>query len=124
MGLRGLLSGAGPRREVERRRLEAAKVVPIRLEEPLRPLHVEPRYSEVFLIVLSRGELVGRVRLPALSEIPVEVQRAAIASELGYALLKQEVREAVEAFAAPAPDTLASQPTVSVVIATRNRSEQ
>ena len=50
-------------------RVGPVKVVPISLDEPLHPVRVEDRYTEVLLVVVSGGFVVGEVRLPALSVV-------------------------------------------------------
>lgn len=112
-----------------RERLRAAKVVPVRLDEPLQPIRVDPRYAEIFVIVISRGRVVGRVRLPALSEIPIDVLRAAIAAELGQTLCRDAVRELVDETTPPPVGAIGaevsrSRPSVSVVVCTRDRPDQ
>jgi glycosyltransferase involved in cell wall biosynthesis len=109
-----------------RTRLEAAKVVRVSLDEPLRPLEVESRYREVLLVVSSRGELLGRVWLPALSVVPVDLQQAAIAAELGSQLWQQELRQTLERLPLDGvedPRPVRRALGVSVVVCTHDRPD-
>jgi GT2 family glycosyltransferase len=106
--------------------LDATKIFRLALEEPLRPLEVEPRYCDVLLVVSWRGGVIGEIRLPALSVIPVDVIASTIAVAVGERIWRREIedsllaatREAVADEASPA-----RVPTASVVVCTRDRAD-
>ncbi len=107
-----------------RRRIQTAKVQRIDLDVALQPIEVEPRFDEVLLVVLSRGRAIGQVTLPALSVIPVDLQRAMIGRELGEALWRQELEHRfLEAVGAEEDPERRPQLSVSVIVCTRDRPE-
>jgi cellulose synthase/poly-beta-1,6-N-acetylglucosamine synthase-like glycosyltransferase len=110
-----------------RRRRLAAKVVHIRLDEPLTPIEVEDRYGEVRLIVRGADRILGHVTLPAARVLPAEIQRSAIAAKLGEAIWREEFRDAFLDAAGqrrPKPVGSAGRLRISVVVCTRDRPEQ
>jgi glycosyltransferase involved in cell wall biosynthesis len=108
------------------RALGPIKVVPVSVDEPLRPIEVEERYTGVLLVVMSGGSVVGEIRLPALTLLPVDLLRRLIAQRCGDRMWRQHLTEQFLAAARPAV-TVAEDgggPTVSVVVCTRDRTDQ
>lgn len=105
------------------RELPIVKVLRVDLDEPLEALEVHERYAEVLLVCFRRGRIIGEVRLPALSRIPADLQRAAIGRQLGDALFREELASrflhAVGASAGPGVSA-----SVSVVVCTRERAAE
>jgi GT2 family glycosyltransferase len=99
------------------------KVFVVSVDEPLRPLVVGPGYFKALLVVRKGPAVLGHVSLPALEVLPVDVQRAAIAEQLGERLWRLEAETVLRrALGLETPRT-APQPTVSVVVCTRDRPE-
>src|SRR5437764_1489278 len=106
-------------------RIQAAKVVRLRAEDPLRPIEVEPRYDHVLLIVSAGDEIAGEVLVPAQAALSAREQRTAIEKELGERLARRAVAAAVtRATAAAEPAASAETPRASVVICTRDRPDE
>src|SRR5262245_66266109 len=84
------------RAEILRKRLETAKVVELSVGEPVRPIHVEPRYRDVRLIVRDGTTVVGELVLPALAVLTPRMQIEAVARELGEALWPPRLVKLVE----------------------------
>jgi Glycosyl transferase family 2 len=101
----------------------SAKVVRVHLDEGLRPLEVEPRYQHALLVVLSRDGFLGQALVPAEPVLTVERQWEAITRELEDRLWVRQVRDtfirAVGGLGDERPDR--SDPTVSVIVCTRDR---
>ena len=102
----------------------------VSIDEPLQPLVVEPRYREVRLVVSAQGAVIGEVTLPALAVIPPDLQRAAIARELADVLWRRWLERAFERATHGATvhnrdtERSAPPPSVSVIVATRNRPDR
>ena len=107
------------------RTLGPTKVVQVLLDKPLRAVHVEERYTAVLLVVISRGAVVGELQLPALSVLTPDLLRRLVSHRCGEALWRQELERTFLA-AARGPESLNDQtaPSVSVVVCTRNRTDQ
>lgn len=104
------------------RRIPTAKVFRVDLDEPLRPLEVEGTHEQVLLVVVARGRLIGQLSLPALSVVPVDVQRAAIVGRLGEELWRAEL-ERLFRDAVGVSSHGYVQPSISVVVCTRDRPD-
>ena len=105
-----------------RTRFQTAKVFHISLDEPLLPLEVEHAYREVLLVVTKNGHAIGQLILPALERITVDMQRRAIAAQLGSALWRRHIEAtATRAFGPHHRPT--GSPTVTVVVCTRDRTD-
>jgi GT2 family glycosyltransferase len=102
---------------------EPIKVVHVSLDEPLAPLPVEERYGEVLLFVERAGRMLGRVSLPALPVVPPEIQRDAIARELGEQVWQDDFRQALARACGATRRTGLPEPTVSVIVCTRDRPD-
>jgi GT2 family glycosyltransferase len=102
---------------------EPIKVVHVSLDEPLAALPVEERYGQVLLVVERAGRMLGRVSLPALPVVPAEVQRDAITQELGERVWEDGFREALARACGATRRTGLPEPTVSVVVCTRDRPD-
>ena len=106
--------------------LDATKIFRLALEDPLPPLEVEPRYCDVLLVVSWRGGVIGEIRLPAMSVIPVDVVASTIAVAVGERIWRREIEDSL---LAAAQGTVAHEaspgraPTVSVVVCTRDRAD-
>lgn len=98
------------------------KVVRVDLELPLRPLEIEERYASALLVVAWHGRVVGQVSVPAVSPLPADVQRAAIVRRLADAIWRAELERAFHA-AVGANVRSRDQPSVSVVVCTRDRPD-
>lgn len=107
---------------MSRTRLQTAKVFHVALDEPLRPLAVEPHYREALIVLTRHGQVLGRVYIPALETIQVDILAAAIVESVGDRLWQREYLETVlEASGRVPPE--ATDRTVSVVVCTKDRSE-
>jgi GT2 family glycosyltransferase len=108
--------------------VENAKVVRISLDEPLRPVPVEDRYTHVLLIVRSAGEVVGEVLLASTSgQLSVARQQDALRGELAERLSARRLAHAFDrATRGPALDAAPTpaDPSVSVVVCTHDRADQ
>ena len=99
------------------------KVFVLSVDDPLRPLVVGPGYHRALLVVRKGPTVLGHVLLPALEVIAVDVQRAAIAEQLGERLWSLEAETVLRhAFGLDAPAS-SHEPSVSVVVCTRDRPE-
>ena len=105
-------------------RSEATKIFRISLDEPLATLEVEERYRQVLLIVTLAGSVVGQVWLPRLSVIPPDLLGRLIASELGERVWRLGLQKTILGAGCGPEERGATQPTVSVVVCTRDRTEQ
>jgi glycosyltransferase involved in cell wall biosynthesis len=100
-------------------------VVAVSLDQPLRAIHVEEKYTTVLLVVISRGTVIGEIQLPGLSVLPPDLLRRVIARNCGHALWRQQLEGTFLAAAAGAtPAAVRPAPTVSVVVCTRDRTDQ
>ena len=105
-------------------RSEATKVVRVSLDAPLETIHVEERYRQLLLIVMRQGSVVDQVWLPALSVMSKHALAEAIASHAGDRLWRLELRDRILlGCRGPDPGSVA-QPSVTVVICTRDRADQ
>ncbi len=101
---------------------QTAKVFHVSLDQPLRELQVEDRYREALLILTRRGQVMGRVTVPGLRVIPVDVLASLIVEGVGERLWWRNYCDTVlEASTSRASRSL--DPTVSVVVCTRNRPD-
>ncbi len=100
----------------------AAKVVRVQLDEPLEPVSVEARYRQVLLIVQVGEQVVGQVWIAARRVVSPALQWQAIAQQLGPVIWRARVREAL---GRPGTDPGGrAEPRISVIVCTRNRTEQ
>jgi GT2 family glycosyltransferase len=99
------------------------KVFVVSIDEPLQALRVGPGYFKVVLIVRSGRTVVGQVVLPAMDVVPVDVQRAAIAEHLGATLWRREARSLLERACGVDDRPRSPDPSVSVVVCTRDRPD-
>jgi GT2 family glycosyltransferase len=99
------------------------KVFVVSIDEPLQALNVGPGYFKVVLIVRSGRTVIGQIALPAMEVVPVDVQRAAIAEHLGERLWRREVRSVLERACGVDDRPKSPDPSVSVVVCTRDRPE-
>jgi glycosyltransferase involved in cell wall biosynthesis len=109
------------------RHLGPIKVVPISLDEPLEPLHVEERYTEVLLVAIAGGAVVGQIQLPAVSVLSPEMLADVIGRACGDALWRQRFAATFLAAARGAErdgGESREAATVSVVVCTRDRADQ
>ena len=101
-----------------------AKVFVVSLDEPLRPLEVGPGYFKVVLLVRAGRAVLGHVSLPALELLTVAMQRAAIAEQLAGPIWRRDVARVLRgALGIDGPRAAAAQPTVSVIVCTRDRPD-
>jgi glycosyltransferase involved in cell wall biosynthesis len=106
-------------------RLGPVKVVPISLDAPLPAVRVEEQYAEVLLIVISDGVVVGEIRVPALSVFSPDLLRRVIARGCGDRLWRRHMAEMfLDAARGVETRAAAEEPTVSVVVCTRDRPDQ
>jgi GT2 family glycosyltransferase len=112
-----------PRAEVGRVSA-ATKIFHISLDEPLQALAVEDRYREVLLIVTAGHSVVGQIWLPALGTIPIDLLAQVLSSRLGGLIWRRELAETVRrAGRGPETETV-EQPSIAVVVCTRDRTDQ
>jgi GT2 family glycosyltransferase len=100
-----------------------AKVFELSVDEPLRPLAVGPGYFKVVLVVRSGRTVLGQISLPALEVVPVDVQRAAIAERLSATLWRREALAALRRACGVEEAEARPEPSVSVVVCTRDRPD-
>jgi GT2 family glycosyltransferase len=99
------------------------KVFVVSVDERLRPLAVGPGYLRVLLVVRKGATVLGHVSLPALEVLPVDVQRAAIAEQLGERLWRLEAETVLRrALGLVAPAATPAR-SVSVIVCTRDRPD-
>jgi GT2 family glycosyltransferase len=106
--------------------LDATKIFRLALEEPLEALEVESRYCDVLLVVTHRGSVIGEVRLPSLPVIPADLVASTIANALGDRVWHKELEEAFLRAAEGVQrdgQALLPEPSVSVVVCTRDRPD-
>lgn len=99
------------------------KVFVVAIDEPLEPLTVGPGFFKVILIVRSGRTVLGQISLPAVEVVPVEVQRSAIAEHLGHTVWRREARTVLRRACGVDELSAASEPSVSVVVCTRDRPQ-
>jgi glycosyltransferase involved in cell wall biosynthesis len=101
------------------------KVVPISLAAPLQEVRVEERYTDVLLVVISERFVVGEIQLPALSVLSPDLLRRVIARACGDRLWRRHMGKMfLEAARGAEVAPAVADPTVSVVVCTRNRPDQ
>jgi len=108
------------------RTLGPIKVVAVSTDEPLRPIHVDDRYTGVLLVVMAGGSVVDEIRIPALTVLSPDLQRRLIAQRCGDRLWRKHLSATFLEAARPADPALegAGAPTVSVIVCTRDRPDQ
>src|SRR2546428_3102628 len=107
-----------------RQTFEATKIFHLSLDEPLPSLEVESRYREVLLILMTGGQIVGEIYLPALDVVPAELVREVVATQVGEELWQRRLAEsAVRAATGSLPGASGGAPSASVVVCTRNRPD-
>lgn len=97
-------------------------MVRVDLNEPLESLEVEPRYGQVLLIVAVGGRIVGQTWIQAQRTLSPAAQWQAISADLGPAVWRARVREALAS--CETPQTGHTPPRVSVIVCTRDRPDQ
>lgn len=107
---------------------QSAKVVRVSLDEPLTPIPVEDRYREVLMVVSTGGSVLGHVYVSVLRSIrggavPVDLQRSAIANQLGGVIWRQRLRGSFRGPARSGDEPVAPV-SVAAVVCTRNRVDQ
>ena len=104
----------------------SAKVIRISLDDPLEPVVVEERYTGVLIVVMSRGSIIAEIRLPAIGILSKEFLRRLIAHRCGEALWRQHLASTfLDATRGPSGSIeRGAAPTVSVIVCTRDRSDQ
>ncbi len=106
---------------------QTAKVFEVSVDGPLRDLEVDPdRYRETLLVVRRRGAVIGEIWLPFTGVVTAELQRAAISHELGEGLWRLGLAEIFE-WAARGETGIRQAgrtPAVSVIVCTRDRTDQ
>lgn len=102
-----------------------ATVARVSLDDPLRPVELAAGHEQALIVATAGGSVVGEVMVRGPSPISPEVQRDALAREIGERLwlrsLTQLLRDSVAANGnarLPAPT-----PSVSVVVCTRHRPD-
>src|SRR5436190_13959417 len=82
----------GVRPEGRRRQAsESAKVVRVSLDEPLRTIEVEHRYTSVYLVVVSEGAVIAEIALPATDALTPEHQKTAITRSCGETMWRRHL---------------------------------
>lgn len=105
----------------------AAKVVRVQLDEPLPAIEVEARYEQVLLVVQVGEQIVGQVWVGARRVLSPALQWQAISQNLAPLIWRAKMRAALaiaglpEEEAEPVPLV---EPTVSVIVCTRDRTDQ
>ena len=89
----------------------------VRLERPLEPIALEEHHTHALLVASLRGTVLGEALVPARERVAPELQRQALAEQLGDRLWEERLlvdfARAARGSAAPAE---APVPSVSVVV--------
>ena len=105
----------------------AAKVVRVQLDEPLQAVEVEARYEQVLLVVQVGEQIVGQVWVGARRVLSPALQWQAISQKLAPLIWRAKIRGALAIAGLPeeeAEPVALVEPTVSVIVCTRDRTDQ
>jgi glycosyltransferase involved in cell wall biosynthesis len=106
-------------------RAEGAQVVPVSLDEPLKPITVEPACSRVVLVVTLGGRFVGDVLLQVRQSVSVEDQRRGIRERLGEQLWSMRLRDAFTRAARSSGQPVEHPvPAVSVIVGSSGQTAE
>ena len=106
-----------------RRRRSGALIAHVDVESEPEPLDVPARYRKVLLVIHQHGAVIGHAWLPARRRIDAGEQWQAISETVGDVLVRRALRRRVER-ALHSPDAPALNLRVSVIVCTRDRTEQ
>jgi len=104
---------------------QRCKIIHVDGEGPFQPVRVGPSYKWFLLVVHGRRGVLGHIMrpVPANRVVSESDQRAVVATQLGGRIWRDRMLAALESRAREEP-TVGPQPTVAVVICTRDRPRQ
>ncbi len=100
-----------------------AAVVRLDLSHPLEPIHVDPRYDDVLLVVAVARRIVGQVFVEARPILSPEEQWQAIATALGEPVMRALIGNCLARAATPPGGEASGSPSTAVIVCTRHRPD-